>query len=77
MEAKIHSLNFSGTFMKGEQFRDIFSSLTIPNLLQLNLSNNQLDDDCLDVLQKLLKQDCEKLCYLNLSHNEIKLNMYR
>lgn len=76
IQAKIHSLSFSQTNVNTANLKQVLLKLTLANLIKIDLSQNNLEDDVLDTLNRLIKAGSKRLTYINLSKNKIKLAKY-
>lgn len=73
VENKIHSLSFKQAHLNNANLKLVLTKITLANLLKIDLSENNLEDEVLDILNRIIKGGSKKLAYINLSKNKIKL----
>jgi hypothetical protein len=73
IENKIHSLSFKQAHLNNANLKLVLTKINLANLLKIDLSENNLEDECLDILNRLIKAGSKRLSYINLSKNKIKL----
>jgi hypothetical protein len=76
IQGKIHSLSFSQTHVNAANLKQVLLKLTLASLIKLDLSQNNLEDEVLETLNRLIKAGSKRLTYINLSKNKIKLAKY-
>lgn len=73
IEKKVHSLSLKETNLDSTNCKYIFSKLMAANLVKLDLSSNNLDDEVFEALHKSIKAGAKRLSYINISKNKIKM----